>query len=352
MANQTRQLANLLGQEGVEVVIVQVNAPYSPAWIGSVRGVRALFRLVPYVLQLWRVAGRVQLFHVMANSGWAWHFFAAPAIWIGKLRGTPVVVNYRGGSAEDFFSRSFFWIKPTMRLVDRLIVPSEFLQQVFKKFGLAAEVVPNVVDLKRFAPDAAKKEASAKGPHIIVTRNLEPIYDIGTALRAFSIVKRSWPDARMTIAGSGPDRDMLVELARALCLEASVLFTGRLDNEHMAMVYQQAELFVNPSVVDNMPNSILEALASGVPVVTTNVGGIPYLVEHDKTAVLVSPRDPEAMAMALIDLLNNPAKARRLANAGSDYVQRYNWESVRASLFDVYSSLVVRTHENTVDVLR
>jgi L-malate glycosyltransferase len=352
MANQTRQLANLLAQEGVEVAVVQVNAAYRPAWIGSVRVIRALFRLVPYLLQLWRVAGRVQLFHIMANSGWAWHFFAAPAIWIGKMRGVPIVVNYRGGSAEDFFSRSFFWIKPTMRRVDRLIVPSEFLQQVFKKFGLVAEVVPNVVDLKRFAPDAAIKEAIAKGPHIIVTRNLEPIYDIGTALRALSIVKRSWPDARMTIAGSGPDRDMLMALARALDLEASVLFTGRLDNERMATVYQQAELFVNSSVVDNMPNSILEALASGVPVVTTDVGGIPFLVEHDKTAILVSPRDPEAMAVALIDLLNSPAKARRLANAGRDYVQRYTWESVRARLFDVYSSLAVGPHDQAVDVVR
>jgi phenylacetate-CoA ligase len=304
------------------------------------------------MLQLWRVAGRVQLFHVMANSGWAWYFFAAPAIWIGKLRGVPIVVNYRGGSAETFFTRSFFWIKPTMLMVDRVIVPSVFLQQVFQKFGLIAEVVPNVIDLKRFTPDAAKKESIVKGPHIIVTRNLESIYDIATALRAFAIVKCSWPDSRMTIAGSGPDRDMLMELSRSLDLEASVLFTGRLDVERMALVYQQADLFVNSSVVDNMPNSILEALASGVPVVTTDVGGIPYLVEHDKTAILVPPRDPDAIATALLDLLNNPAKGHRLADAGRDYVRRYNWESVRERLFDVYSSLASRPRENAVDVTR
>ena len=87
MANQTRQLARLLAQEGMEVEIVQVNAPYRPAWIEHLRGARALIRLIPYLRRLWNAAGRVHLFHVMANSGWAWHLFAAPAVWVAKLRG-------------------------------------------------------------------------------------------------------------------------------------------------------------------------------------------------------------------------------------------------------------------------
>jgi hypothetical protein len=68
MANQTRQLAELLGAEGAEVTLVQTNAPYRPSWVGRLTGIRALFRLVPYVVRLWQCAGRVQLFHVMANS--------------------------------------------------------------------------------------------------------------------------------------------------------------------------------------------------------------------------------------------------------------------------------------------
>ncbi len=352
MANQTRQLASLLKQAGVEVEIVQVNAPYRPHWIGSVRGVRALFRLIPYMMQIWSTAGRVQIFHVMANSGWAWHFFAAPAIWIGKLRRVPMVVNYRGGNAEEFFARSFLWIKPTMRLVDRLIVPSGFLKQIFARFGLTAEVVPNVIDLDRFTPDSAKKTTHINGPHIIVTRNLEPIYDIGTALQALAVVKNTWPEVRMTIAGSGPERDALVELTQELGLTNNVTFTGRLENEHIALLYRQADLFVNPSLVDNMPISILEALASGVPVVTTDVGGIPFLVEHDRTAMLVPPRDASAMAVALLDLLGNRVKADRLASAGRDYVQRYTWQNVRERLFDVYAGLVINTNKNAAGIAK
>ncbi|HET7160635.1 MAG TPA: glycosyltransferase, partial [Burkholderiales bacterium] len=131
MANQTRQLARLLTEDGMDVELVRTNAPCKPAWMESVWIVRALFRLIPFLAQLWSVAGRVQLFHVMANSGWAWHLLAAPAICIAKLRRVPVVVNYRGGQAETFFSRSLFWAKFTIGLADRLIVPSGFLQAVF-----------------------------------------------------------------------------------------------------------------------------------------------------------------------------------------------------------------------------
>ncbi|MBU1979293.1 MAG: redoxin domain-containing protein, partial [Gammaproteobacteria bacterium] len=93
MANQTRQLAELLRGEGVAVELTRVNAPYRPTWVEPLRGVRALFRLLPYLARLWAAAGRNDLFHIMANSGWSWHLHAAPAIWIAKLRGKVVVVN-------------------------------------------------------------------------------------------------------------------------------------------------------------------------------------------------------------------------------------------------------------------
>jgi glycosyltransferase involved in cell wall biosynthesis len=351
MANQTRQLARLLEQEGVAVEIVQVNAPYRPNWVGSVRGARALFRLIPFLIRLWKVARRVQLLHVMANSGWAWHLYAAPAIWIGKLRRVPIVVNYRGGRAEAFFEQSFFWTRMTIRLADRLVVPSGYLQQVFARFGLSAAIVPNVVDLRRFAP-RPNHLSRPDQPHLIVTRNLEHIYDIQTALRSLAILRRSRPGAHMTIAGNGPEREKLAELARALGLAANVTFTGRVDNDRIGELYQRAELFLNPSLVDNMPISILEALASGIPVVSTNVGGIPFLVEHEKTALLVSPGDADAMARALLDLIDDPVKAARLASAGRDSVQQYAWQNVRGRLFDVYSELAPGVSQNTAAELR
>jgi hypothetical protein len=96
MANQCKQLLGLLEGEGAQVELVRTNAPYSPAFVGRVPVLRAFARLVPYLFALWRASGRSDVMHVLANSGWSWHLFSAPAIWIARLRGTPVIVNYRG----------------------------------------------------------------------------------------------------------------------------------------------------------------------------------------------------------------------------------------------------------------
>ncbi|MCK6387450.1 MAG: glycosyltransferase, partial [Zoogloea sp.] len=160
MANQTWQLAELLRQEGASVELVQVNVPYRPAWVERFRGLRALVRLFPYGVALWRAAGRADIVHVMASSGWAWHLFAAPAVWIGRARGRPVVVNYHGGEAEGFLQRSAARVRPTVRRASQLLFPSGFLVDVFGRFGMLGRVVPNVVDLARFTPAEGRAPAT------------------------------------------------------------------------------------------------------------------------------------------------------------------------------------------------
>lgn len=339
MANQTRQLALLLAAEGIAVELVQVNAPYRPAWLGRVRVVRAAFRLVPYLVALFRCAGRVDIMHVMANSGWAWHLFASPAVWIGHLRGTPAVVNYRGGAAAAFLARQAVWVRPTLQRAAALIVPSGFLQGVFGRIGVRAEIVPNVVDLARFHPAPARAPAC----HLIVTRNLESIYDIPTALRAFVRVRSVHPGATLTVAGSGPELAALQALATALGIANAVRFTGRLDNAAIADLYRDADLLLNPSTVDNAPNSLLEAMASGVPIVTTDVGGIPHLVEDGRTALMVRAGDPEAMATAALRVLDDTALAASLRAAGLAETQRYRWDSVRPLLLAAYEGAMRRS---------
>ncbi len=333
MANQTRQLVRLLSEEGVLVTLVQTNVPYRPAFVERLRGIRALFRLLPYLVALWRAAGQAELIHVMANSGWAWHLSAAPAVWIGRWRGVPVIVNYRGGEAAAFFARQIRWVRPTLRMAAAVVVPSAFLERVFTRWNIATEIVPNIVDLARFRP-ASSPTARLD---LLVARNLEDIYDVGTALRAFAIVHRRHPGARLVVAGSGPRKPDLERLSAELGIGDAVTFTGRLDNDHMAEQYRGATIALNPSLADNMPISLLEAMASGTPIVTTNVGGIPDLVEHERTALLVPPRDPEAMAAATLRLIDDSALTDRLRTAGVEEARRYTWPSVRPRLFAAYA---------------
>jgi len=333
MANQTEQLARLLGEAGLDVELVQVNRELRPEWLERLRWLRAILRLLPYGIRLWRCSGRVDVMHVMANSGWSWHLHAVPAIWIAHARGVPVIVNYRGGEAGAFLARQSKWVRPSLRRAHAVIVPSGFLESVFRRFGVKTEIVPNIVDLSRFHPAPMR----ADGHHLIVTRNLEGLYDIGTALHAFSQVARAFPDATLSIAGSGPKLSDLRRLAAELGVESRVRFTGRLDNERIAELYRQADVVLNPSTADNMPNALLEAMASGVPIVSTDVGGIPFLVEDRESALLVPPRDPARMAAMAIEVLSSPELARQLRAAGIERAAQFTWREIRPVLFAVYA---------------
>jgi len=117
---------------------------------------------------------------------------------------------------------------------------------------------------------------------------------------------------------------------------------GALDmmNEQLPDLYRSADLMLNPSTVDNMPISILEALASGIPVVSTDVGGVPFVVEDGSTALLIPPRCPAEMATAALRILGEPALAARLRAAGIDAAKRHAWTQVRGQLFSVYARVL------------
>ena len=343
MAHQTRQLADLLGAAGAQVHLIPTNAPYWPAWTGRVPVLRAGTRLLAYLGHLWAGIGRSQLLHVMANSGWSWHLFAVPAIWVAWCRRVPVVINYRGGGAADFLARSQAQVRFSMRRSAALIVPSGFLVDVFKRFGLPAEVVPNILDLARFKPAQAGARPAGATRQVIVARHLERIYDNATAIRAFALLRQQWPDARLTIAGSGPEAGPLQALAAELGLTDAVRFTGTLDRAGMAALYASADVCINPSLTDNSPNSVLEAMAAGVPVVSTNVGGVPYIVQDGHNGLLVPPADPQALAAALTRLLQDPALWLRLSASGQVDVQRFGWPQVSARLLAVYRRALAKS---------
>lgn len=337
MANQIRQLAELLRAEGMEVVLVRTNRPYRPQWIGGIRGLRALFRLVPYLFSIDRACARVDVIHLLANSGWAWHLFSAPVVWIAKWRGVPVIVNYRGGDADRFLTNGPSWVKSTIRSASACVVPSGFLRSLFERHGIASTIIPNIVDLKLFRPRS--RPAATRRNHIVITRNLETIYGIDDALRAFRLIAERHEAARLTIAGDGPERERLMRLAADLGIGDKVRLTGRLTKEEIASLYQEADIMLNPSRIDNMPNAILEAYACAIPVVSTNAGGIPFVARDGETALLVDVGDSSAMAERVCTLIEDDELALRLAQNGLREAGQYRWEVVRDQWLQLYEAL-------------
>jgi glycosyltransferase involved in cell wall biosynthesis len=339
MANQTAELCRLLEQEGARVTLIAVNPPYRPAWIGRWRGLRALFRLLPYLRSLWCRLGCSDVVHLMANSGWSWYLFATPAVWIAYLRGTPIIVNYRGGNAAPFFDRAWRWVGPTLRHASACVVPSGYLAEVFAERRLSAHIIPNTLDPSRFFP-APPSRPDGEGPVLAITRNLEPIYGIDLALRALPAVQARFPRARLVIAGSGPEQAALERLAADLGVADRVEFRGRLTRQQVAELYRQADLLLNPSRVDNSPNSIIEALGSALPVVSTRAGGIPKLVSDGETALLVDPEDPDALASAVLRVLEDDALRQRLKTAGLEFSRRFHWDAVKKDLLNTYQQAI------------
>lgn len=335
MATQTEQLRLLLEAAGATVEFLPTNRPYRPGWIAQIPVLRAVARLLAYLAALWSACGKAGVMHLMANSGWSWHLFAAPAIIVARMRGLHVVVNYRGGGAGAFLGAQVRWVRPVLGLANLLIVPSGFLEEVFGRFGISARVVPNIIDLDRFSPAPARDSV---GPRLVVGRHLEPIYDNATAIRAFARVRADFPDATLTLAGIGPERERLEQLACALGVREAVGFPGQLDREEMAALYHSADVVLNPSLADNMPNSVLEAMASGVPIVATRVGGVPWIVRDGETGLLVPPGDHEAMAGLVLRLCREPTLRGTLVAAALADVRRYRWSEVAPLLAAAYRS--------------
>jgi len=341
MAMQTEQLGRLLQGEGLRVSRVATNAPYRPAFVEHLPGVRAVFRLLPYLLAVWRLAGRVDVIHLMANSGWSWQLFAAPVLWLAARRRCPVIVNYRGGEASEYFRQSWRWVDPSLKKAALIAVPSGFLRAVFAGYGHQTRVIPNIVDLSLFRP-RPKSADNAGAFTLVITRNLEPIYGIETALRAFASVLHEAPDTQLRIAGSGPQETELKSLASQLGIATAVQFEGRLDRSGIIGLYAQADAMLNPTTVDNMPNSVIEALACGVPVISTDVGGVPFIVRHEHTALLVPANDPVAMADAILRLRGDAQLQQKLRANGLEDVTQYSWPAVRQQWLSAYAAVADR----------
>jgi len=337
MALQTEALVRCLRAEGIQVEVVANNAPYQPAWIGGVPGVRALCRLLPYLFRLWRACGRNDLVHVLANSGWAWYLFAAPAVQIAHWRRRPLLLNYRGGLAEHFFAVAWPRVQRSLRLVDSLAVPTEFLQDIFVARGELASIVPNILDNDLFQPATSAPTSL----HIVVTRNLEALYDNASAVHALAYIRQEVVDARLTLAGEGPERAALQQLAADLGLTGAVHFAGRLPREQVAALLQSARVVLNPSTADNSPNSLIEAMAAGVPIVSTDVGGVAQLCRPNQEALLVPAKDPVRMAAALLQLHRDENLRQRLIAAGLRRATEFSWPAVWPRLQRCYHAATV-----------
>jgi glycosyltransferase involved in cell wall biosynthesis len=222
-----------------------------------------------------------------------------------------------------------------LRKMDMLVVPSGYLVDVFSEFGLPAEIVPNILDLSQFSFRAR----NPLRPHLVCTRGFHPYYRVDLVVQAFAQVQKAFPEAQLDLAGAGPIEAEIRGLVRKLNL-SGVRFLGVISRDEIGRVYDEADIFVNASSVDNMPVSILEAFASGTPVVSTAPEGIRYLVEHERTGLMSPPGKAEPIAENILRLLGDGNLSIRLAASAYEESSRYRWTAVREQWLTKYRALL------------
>ncbi|MBI2827569.1 MAG: glycosyltransferase family 4 protein [Planctomycetia bacterium] len=307
----------------VEFLPVDPRPPWPFSHLDGVKYLRTIVRSFFYVLSLMRTVPRHDVIHVFSASYWSFLISPAPAIFIGRLFRKRVILNYHSGEAADHLRRSGRFTRWLMGLADCLLVQSEYLAGVFRAFGFAVAVIPNHVDLAAMI----HRRRSAIVPLVLVPRALEPLYNIPCALRAFQIVQQERPKARMTILGEGSQRQELESMVKEIGLQG-VTFTGSVQREQIPRVYDEHDVILNTSSIDNMPVSLLEGLAAGLTIVSTGPGGIPEMIADGLTGHIVAIDDHEAAAARILELAANPAQVARLSGAGRESVRRYTWEAV------------------------
>ena len=317
----------------IDAWLVPIN-PIPPApftRLLNIKYVRTLVTQLLYWPLLIRELRRADVVHVFSASYSSFLLAPTPAIVVAKLLGRPVVLNYHSGEAPDHLSRSAFARKVMRSWVDLNVVPSPFLRDVLASFGIRAQVVFNTIDLQQFA----YRVRDPLRPRLLSTRNFEPLYNVPCTLRAFARVQARYPNAALTVVGSGSQDTSLRELANSLGL-GNVTFVGRVAPSEMHRHYADADIYVQTPSIDNMPLSVLEAFASGLPVVSTGVGGVPAILTDGVHGLLVPDNDDAAAAAAVIRLLENPDEARRLAAAGHASCAVYAWPVVRDGWLEAY----------------
>lgn len=330
------RLIEQLNEEPLLAVAFQPHDPRLPRgcrWLQKIKYVRTVVKTLLYTLMLFCRAWRYDIIHVFSASYYSYLLSAVPALAVGKIYGKPTVLHYHSGEAEDHLAH---WrtAAAAMRWADRIIVPSGYLVDIFARFGLQAEAIFNTISLDRFR----YRERRPLHPRFLSARLLEPLYNVACVLRAFARIQQRYPEAQLTIAADGSERESLERLARNLKLRHTE-FIGKVDYECMPDLLDAADIYLNANDRDNMPSSLIECMAAGLSIVTTNAGGIPYIITPDVTGLLVECNDYEAMARSAIRLLEDQVFASAITRRARVECDKYQWSAVRNEWVTLYDNL-------------
>lgn len=273
---------------------------------------------------LWLVpAHDVVLVNVFGEKAFVYESLVIVYGYLWKRR---VVVIVRSGCMPEFVMRWPRWASAVLSRSNLVLVPHGFLRERLSALGVRIDgIIPNFIQLENYK----FRERSVLLPRFLYLRRMHPHYNPAMALRAFAIIQRSYPDASLTMAGpEDEDSQYCKVLVRELNLR-NVHFAGVVPKEEIPALADKHDIHLHTNRVENMPVTIIEMWACGLPIIGTNVGGMPYLIRNRLDGVLVDSEDYKAMAAACLDILSDSELAKTLSSNGRARAQALTWENVR-----------------------
>ena len=325
-------------------------------------------------LKLLCQARRYDILHIHACSYWGM-VPAVMGILAGKLWRKRIVITYHGGEAAEYFAKYAAFVRRWLGRADEVIVLSGFLKEIFDQYNIPCVVIPNIVVLQ---PQQERTRDIA--PKFISIRHLEPLYNIPCILRAYEQVLKVHPDATLDILGQGSQREELEAYVQEHRL-SGVNFVGQVPNQQIYDYLAKADIMLSAPKIDNMPVSLLEAMNAGLLVISSRVGGVPYMINEVKgideckvesvkckgtenskadtnastpytlhpTPTAQSPHRPnkatgllfesdnsDELAEKMLWALEHPEEVKQIIAQAQTDVQKYTWENVKQQLMKVY----------------
>ncbi|HXC03719.1 MAG TPA: glycosyltransferase, partial [Bacteroidia bacterium] len=264
--------------------------------------------------------------------------------WIGARSGFhPFIISVWGSDVMSFPHRSLLHrllLKHNLRKADRILATSEALSKAVSAFtDKKAEVLPFGIDTTVFVPASQPHQGLVIG----TIKSLEEVYGIDTLLKGYALLRNKKPelDMKLHIIGRGTKEMEYKELARQLGIADEVVFTGWVEFEDTPRYYQEMDIFVNVSRREGFGVSVLEAQASGLPVIATGVGGLKEVTRPGISGLEVPPDDTQALLKALETLAENTSLRKQMGEEGRKFVlQDYNWERNLQRMEQIYESLI------------
>jgi glycosyltransferase involved in cell wall biosynthesis len=283
-------------------------------------------RLLDMLRTSWSRRNQYDVALVDVFSGAAFFWAEAVCFLLRKI-GKPYILTLHGGNLPSFARRWSGRARRQLGFAAVVTTPSRYLQEAMRPYRSDLKLLPNPLDVSAFQYRLRKNVS----PRMVWLRKFHHLYNPSLAPRVLALLKGEFPEIKLTM--SGPDKgDGALAHTQQIAAEAGVsdriTFQNTVPPQEVAAQLGRGDIFLNTTNFDNTPVSILEAMACGLCIVSTNAGGIPFLLENENDSLLVPPDDPAAMAGAIRRILTEPGLSSRLSFNARRKVEAFDWSQI------------------------